>query len=96
MTQPASCEDGASKPVGLYEILTPDDVARLSAASHTAVIDEIGALAYPAATYGQWLDAIGLPDLAERARSQLAESTCAGTHMIDLLSDGIEPWHSLA
>jgi hypothetical protein len=84
------------KPVGLYEILTPEDVERLSSAPRSAVLDEIGALACPAATYGQWLDALGLPDLADRARNQLAESTCAGTHMTDLLADGIEPWHPLA
>lgn len=92
MPQTASHEEGAdSKPVGLYEILTRDDVTRLSAAPQTAALDEISALAYPAATYGQWLDAIGLPDLADRARNQLAESTCAGTHMVDLLTDGIQP-----
>lgn len=97
MTHRTPCEqDAGSKPVGLYEILTPADVARLSAAPQSAILDEIAALAYPAATYGQWLDAIGLPDLAARARTQLAESTCAGTHMVDLLADGIKPWHSPA
>ncbi|QZS52656.1 hypothetical protein [Rhodococcus opacus] len=63
----------------LGKILTADEIARFVArvaysTSPVVLIDEDMAVAAPARTYGDWLDALGLPDLAEKARTLLPES----------------------
>ena len=68
------------KPTRLNEVLTEEDFDRVKAAPTPAVFfDEVAALMYPARVYGDWLLALGLPDLAEKARTQLATTTTAAT-----------------
>ncbi|AII11485.1 hypothetical protein [Rhodococcus opacus] len=60
----------------LGRILTADEVARFVArvaypTSPVVLVDEELALAAPARAYGDWLDALCLPDLAVRARTLL-------------------------
>ncbi|MDV7090315.1 hypothetical protein GXW84_19430 [Rhodococcus sp. IEGM 248] len=62
----------------LGKILTADEVARFVArvaypTSPVVLVDEELALADSARAYGDWLDALGLPDLAEKARTLLPE-----------------------
>ncbi|NKY76795.1 hypothetical protein HGB39_37070 [Rhodococcus opacus] len=42
--------------------------------SPVVLVEEELALAAPARAYGEWLDALGLPDLAEKARMLLPET----------------------
>ncbi|OKH76105.1 hypothetical protein EB73_03435 [Mycobacterium sp. SWH-M3] len=71
------------KPTRLNEVLTEEDFDRVKAAPTPAVFfDEVAALMYPARVYGDWLLALGLPDLAEKARTQLATTTTAATALV--------------
>jgi len=70
--------DAATRPP-LGKILTADEIARFVARvaypiSPVVPVDEELALAAPARAYGDWLEALGLPDLAEKARTLLPES----------------------
>lgn len=49
-------------------------------------MDEELALAAPARAYGEWLEALGLPDLAEKARALLPE-TADGRAAVDTDTD---------
>ncbi|BAH47192.1 hypothetical protein ACH47B_22465 [Rhodococcus sp. NPDC019627] len=56
-----------------------DEIARFVArvaypTSPVVLVDEEFALAALARAYGDWLDALGLPDLAEKARTLLPET----------------------
>ncbi|EKT83636.1 hypothetical protein WSS_A05959 [Rhodococcus opacus M213] len=73
MTGPAT-----TPPLG--KILTADEIARFVArvaypTSPVVPVDEELALAAPARAYGDWLEALGPPDLAEKARTHLPETT---------------------
>jgi len=73
--------DAATTPP-LGKILTAVEVARFVArvaypASPVVLVDEELALAAPAWAYGDWRGALGLPDLAEKARTLLPEPTAA-------------------
>ena len=68
----------------LGKILTADEIARFVArvgypAGPVVLVGEELALAAPAGAYGDWLGALGLPDLAEKARTLLPESTVVST-----------------
>lgn len=68
----------------LGKILTVDEIARFVArvgypAGPVVLVGEELALAAPARAYGGWLGALGLPDLAEKARTLLPESTVVST-----------------
>ncbi|WAC57778.1 hypothetical protein [Gordonia sp. SL306] len=56
------------------EIFTSEDHARITAAarvrSHVA-FDEVAALRTPGPAWSSYLNALGLPDLADRARTRL-------------------------
>ncbi|TQC44830.1 hypothetical protein EEB14_35235 [Rhodococcus sp. WS4] len=70
--------DAATTPP-LGKILTADEIARFVArvaypTSPVMLVDEELALAAPARAYGDWLDALGLPDLAEKARTLLRQT----------------------
>lgn len=68
------------KPVVLAAIFDADDLARVKAAHRVSLrlLDGLSALLAPAGVYGAWLEELGLPDLAERARTGLAPATRAG------------------
>ncbi|MEN4464345.1 hypothetical protein VXE65_20235 [Mycolicibacterium conceptionense] len=69
-------EGSDGKPTHLE--LDDADIERLRAAGTGPILDEIGALAFPAKTFDDWFEACGFPDLAARARNELAEYTNAG------------------
>ena len=71
-------ENPATTRPPLGKILTADEIARFVArvaysTSPVVLIDEDMAVAAPARTYGDSLDALGLPDLAEKSRTHLPE-----------------------
>ncbi|MYR07579.1 hypothetical protein GTV32_15260 [Gordonia sp. SID5947] len=56
------------------EIFTSEDHARITAASRArsdVAFDEVAALRTPGPTWSTYLHALGLPDLADRARVRL-------------------------
>ena len=62
----------------LGRILSADEVARFAArvaypTGPVAVVDEDLVLAAPARAYGEWRGALGLPDLADKARTLVPE-----------------------
>ncbi|MDI9979335.1 hypothetical protein [Rhodococcus sp. IEGM 1307] len=60
----------------LGKILTADEIARFAyPTGPVAPVDEELALAALARAYGEWRGALGLPDLAEKARTLLPETT---------------------
>ena len=68
----------------LGKILTADEIARFVArvgypAGPVVLVGEELALAASAGAYGGWLGALGLPDLAEKDRTLLPESTVVST-----------------
>ncbi|UZG60392.1 hypothetical protein [Rhodococcus opacus] len=70
--------NAASTPL-LGKILTADEVARFVArvaypTSPVVLVDEELVRVAPARAYGEWLDALGLPDLAVKARTLLQET----------------------
>ena len=72
MTGPAT-----TPPLG--KILTADEIARFVArvaypTSPVVLVDEELARTAPARAYGDWRGALGLPDLAEKARTLLPET----------------------
>lgn len=77
-------ESADGKPVLLAAILTPDDVARVRAALKATprLVDETAARLAPAHIWGTWLDELGLPDLADRVRSEMASTTRAGDYLL--------------
>ncbi len=87
----SACPTG--KPVTLREIFGHNEFQRIRNAriSGGPFLDEMTFAWSPACTYGAWLDALGLPDLAERARSELAARTRAGERQLSL----IERWSSV-
>lgn len=76
-------EGSDGKPTHLE--LDDADMQRLRAAGKGPILDEISALAFPAKTYGDWFDACGFPDLAARARTELAQCTNAGQQMAEIM-----------
>ncbi|MGW5153560.1 hypothetical protein [Rhodococcus koreensis] len=57
-------------------ILTADEIARVAyPAGPVVLVDEELALAVPARAFGEWRGALGLPDLAVKARTLLPETT---------------------
>ena len=75
----------------LGKILTADEIARFVArvaypTSPVVLVDEELALTAPARAYGDWLEALGLPDLAEKARTLLPE-TAGGRAATDTAPD---------
>ncbi|MDJ0420227.1 hypothetical protein [Rhodococcus opacus] len=54
--------------------------------SPVVLVDEELALTAPARAYGDWLEALGLPDLAEKARTLLPE-TAGGRAATDTAPD---------
>ncbi|KXX61080.1 hypothetical protein [Rhodococcus sp. LB1] len=78
---------GATTTPPLGKILTADEVARFVArvaypTSPVVLVDEELALAAPARAYGDWRGALGLPDLAEKART-LLPATAGGCAAAD-------------
>jgi hypothetical protein len=80
--------DAATTPP-LGKILTVDEIARFVArvaypTSPVVLVDEELALAAPARAYGDWRGALGLPDLAEKVRTLLPETTggCAAADTV--------------
>ncbi|MGC4960657.1 hypothetical protein [Gordonia sp. DT101] len=56
------------------EIFTSEDHARITAAARVrrhVAFDEVAALRTPGPAWSSYLDALGLPDLADRARARL-------------------------
>lgn len=82
-------EGSDGKPTRLE--LDETDLARLRAAKRGPMLDEIGLLAYPAGTWAAWFDALGLHDLAERARTELAQCTNDGARMVEMMLGGQRP-----
>lgn len=82
------------KPTRLHQVLSEADFDRLkTAGQHTQnktwiILDEWSAMLFPAHVYGNWLEALGFPDLAEKARTELAESTRAGDTATAMLEQG--------
>lgn len=76
-------EGSDGKPTHLE--LADADIERLRAAGTGPILDEISALAFPAKTYGDWFEAGGFPDLAARARTELAQRTNAGQQMAEMM-----------
>ncbi|RYF54653.1 MAG: hypothetical protein EOO27_23135 [Comamonadaceae bacterium] len=75
----------------LGKILTADEVARFVArvaypTSPVVLVGEELALAAPARACGDWRGALGLPDLAEKARTLLPE-TAGGRAAADSAAD---------
>lgn len=82
-------EGSDGKPTRLE--LDETDLARLRAAKRGPMLDEIGLLAYPAGTWAAWFDGLGLHDLAERARTELAQCTNAGARTAEMMLGGRRP-----
>lgn len=84
--EPNPYESVDGKPTVPGLIFAESDLNRIEAAFKAApfLTDEISALRTPARVYGTWLDRLGLPDLAERARAELAETTRAGDEFLRL------------
>lgn len=82
-------EGSDGKPTRLE--LDETDLARLRAAKRGPMLDEIGLLAYPAGTWAAWFDGLGLHDLAERARTELAQCTNAGARTVEMMLGGRRP-----
>lgn len=83
------------KPTRLHQVLSEADFDRLKTADDQRTrnkiritLDEWSAMLFPAHVYGDWLEALGFPDLAERARTELAESTRAGDTATAMLEQG--------
>ncbi|SKN07643.1 Uncharacterised protein [Mycobacteroides abscessus subsp. massiliense] len=87
--EPNQYESVDGKPTVPGRIFAESDLKRIEAAFKTTpfLTDEISALRTPAPVYGAWLDKLGLPDLAERARTELAETTRAGDEFIQLCEE---------
>ena len=84
MTGPAT-----TPPLG--KILTADEIARFVArvaypTGPVVLVDEELARTTPARAYGDWRGALGLPDLAEKARTLLPE-TADGSAAADTDTD---------
>lgn len=84
--EPNQYESADGKPTVPGLIFAESDLKRIEAAYKTTpfLTDELLALRTPARVYGAWLDQLGLPDLAERARLELAETTRAGDEFLRL------------
>ncbi|MDT2007251.1 hypothetical protein FXW78_26905 [Rhodococcus opacus] len=72
-------------------MLTADEIVRFVArvaypTSPVVLVDEELALAAPARAYGDWRGALGLPDLAVKARALLPE-TAGGSAVADTAPD---------
>jgi hypothetical protein len=76
----------SGKPVHLAEIFTDADFDRIDAALKTtrSLYDDLSATCAPAGVYGAWLDAIGLLDLATRARTELPDASYLGDQLNDM------------
>lgn len=72
------------QPTMLTEIFAETDLEQVILALNATrrPCDESLARLAPAAVYGRWLECIGLPGLAARARTELAETTVAGDGLI--------------
>lgn len=83
-TNPYQGVDG--KPVTLGAIFCDQELARVvEAAKQTRLMfDEPNAQLAPAHVYSEWLTALGLSDLADRARTELADRTIAGEQLAKL------------
>ncbi|WP_147379142.1 hypothetical protein [Mycobacteroides abscessus] len=82
-------EGSDGKPTRLE--LSEADLARLRAIKRGPMLDEIGLLLYPAGTWAAWFDGLGLHDLAERARTELAQYTNDGASMVQMMLGGQRP-----
>lgn len=81
---PFKSVDGKPTMPGL--VFNESELSRIEVAfkAKPFLVDEISALRTPATVYGLWLERLGLPDLAERARLELAETTRAGDEFLEL------------
>lgn len=87
-------DNAEGKPTRLHQVLSEADFDRIEAAGsrpqggNWIILDEGAAMLFPARTYGNWLEALGFPDLAQRARTELAETTGMGDTAIAMLESG--------
>lgn len=83
-TDPFESADGKPTMPGL--VFGESELTRIKAAfkAKPFLVDELSALRTPSQVYGSWLDRLGLPDLAEQARLELAETTRAGDEFLEL------------
>ena len=94
-TDPFESTEGKPTMPGL--VFAESELTRIKAAfkAKPFLVDELSALRTPAQVYGSWLDRLGLPDLAERARLELAETTRAGDEFLGLCEQMNRPGRAI-
>lgn len=89
-TQTGQFESTDNKPVLPAQIFNQDELDRIHTAFKATprLVDETAARLAPATIWGNWLDELGLPDLADRARIKLANTTRTGDYLLTVGSIG--------